>query len=228
MDLGSLFAAADASLAQLAPALAMPGGIDWFLKGGWAMWPLLALSVWTLFVVFSRFAHYASYMPKINRELDNIARGQVLPPERLEGELAPMLARAVKEGKLNSSRAELAVEHEMQSAARLVNSLDTVSQAAPMFGLIGTVSGMIKAFSDVTGLAGAGISTTLANGISEALIATLSGLAVAIPAFLAFRYFRSRLMSWETHLYTMVDDVKQLIANGAAPAAAAPETQVKR
>jgi biopolymer transport protein ExbB len=200
--------------------LAVLGGFDWFLKGGWAMWPLLALSIWTLFVIFSRSAHYASYIPKLNRELDNIARGQALPPERLEGDLAPLLSRALREGRINTSRAELAVEHEMQGAAKMVNSLDTVSQAAPMFGLIGTVSGMIKAFSDVTNLQGAGISATLASGISEALIATLTGLAVAIPAFLAFRYFRSRLMAWETHLYTVIDDVKQLIATAGASAGA--------
>lgn len=224
------------ALAFIPPlALAGMGGFSWFLKGGWAMWPLLGLSVWTVFVIFSRMAHYTTYLPRLNRELDNIARGQALPPERLEGELAPLLARGLREGKLNSSRAELAIEHELQSAARLVNSLDAVSQASPMFGLIGTVSGMIKAFSTVQNLQGAGISSTLAQGISEALIATLSGLAVAIPAFLAFRIFRSKLMAWETHLYTVVDDVKQLIAGGSerpagavAPAAPAPAAQQAR
>jgi biopolymer transport protein ExbB len=89
-----------------------------------------------------------------------------------------------------------------------------------MFGLIGTVSGMIHIFFKVS-QAQAGIDVSmLSKGISEALVATWCGLAVAIPAFIAFRAFRGRLQNMESDLYTLIDDMRHLVASkGAAPAA---------
>ena len=52
----------------------------------------------------------------------------------------------------------------------------------------------------------------LSNGISEALVATWTGLAVAIPAFIAYRAFRGRLLSLENRFYAAVDDAKQIAA----------------
>jgi biopolymer transport protein ExbB len=202
--------------------LALIGGLDWFIKGGWAMYPLLLLSIASLFIIFNRLAYFATRVNAMDRELDSIARGAALLPERLEGELTPLLARALRERALNTARAELAIEHELLDAARMVNTLDTIAQVAPMFGLLGTITGMVKVFQAVADYQGAVNPSILAGGIWEALLTTVAGLVIGIPAYIAFRLIRGRLLRWETHLRTIVDDVAQIIA---APAPTRPVEQ---
>lgn len=76
----------------------------------------------------------------------------------------------------------------------LLNYLSVISQAAPMVGLLGTVSGMIKAFATLK-QSGMGDPGQLAGNISEALVTTASGLVVALPAIFAFFFFRDKLVA---------------------------------
>lgn len=76
--------------------------------------------------------------------------------------------------------------------AKLVNYFNTIAQAAPMVGLLGTVSGMIKAFGQL-GQEGMGDPTGLAASISEALVTTATGLIVALPAIFFYSFFRDKL-----------------------------------
>mgnify|MGYP002640459185 CR=1 FL=1 len=76
--------------------------------------------------------------------------------------------------------------------ARYVSALSTVATVSPLLGLLGTVTGMIKVFKSVAVVDNPQISQ-LAGGIWEALLTTVAGLAVAIPAYLAFRYLESRI-----------------------------------
>lgn len=190
-------------------------GFDWFAKGGWAMYPLVLLSVYTLFVIFNRAHFFATRIRRTDSELDSVLRGTSLLPDRLEGVLAPLLARGIKDGQFEPGRASLAVEHELLEATRYLNSLDTVAIVAPMLGLLGTVSGMVSTFQTVAELQGAVNPSVLAGGIWEALLTTAFGLLVAIPAIIGFRYFRSRLIRWENHLHTVVDDAGLLAGEGA-------------
>ena len=190
------------------------GGVDWFAKGGWAMYPLMLLSVYTVFVIINRLMFFATHIRKTDNELENVLRGTSLLPDRLEGDLAPMLARGIKESNLSIPRAELAVESEILEATRYLNSLDTVAMVAPMLGLLGTVSGMVATFQKVAELQGAVNPSVLAGGIWEALLTTAFGLVVAIPALFGFRYFKSRLIRWENHLLTVVDDASQISSEG--------------
>jgi len=190
--------------------IALIGGVDWFIKGGWAMYPLVLLSVYAVFVLLNRAAFFAVHVRRTDRELENVLRGTSLLPERLEGELAPLLARGLKERRVDGKRAELAVEHELLEGTRYLNSLDTVAMVAPMLGLLGTVSGMVVTFQKVAELQGQVNPSVLAGGIWEALLTTAFGLIVAIPALMGYRYFKSRLIRWENQLRTVVDDAGQL------------------
>jgi len=69
--------------------------------------------------------------------------------------------------------------------------LQTVAQASPLLGLLGTVFGMIKMFSSVS-LQGLGDPQVLSHGISEAMLATAEGLCIGIPALVAYNYFTSQ------------------------------------
>jgi biopolymer transport protein ExbB len=69
--------------------------------------------------------------------------------------------------------------------------LQTVAQASPLLGLLGTVFGMIRMFSSVS-LQGLGDPQVLSHGISEAMLATAEGLCIGIPALVAYNYLTSR------------------------------------
>jgi len=81
------------------------------------------------------------------------------------------------------------VVHELE---RFLNSLGTIASISPLLGLLGTVAGIINAFNAVM-LGGMGDPRMLAGGISQALITTAGGLAVAIPSFIAYRYLRGKV-----------------------------------
>jgi biopolymer transport protein ExbB/TolQ len=71
--------------------------------------------------------------------------------------------------------------------------LGTIGSIAPFVGLLGTVVGIIKAFKAISTSAGAAGPEVVSGGISEALLTTAAGLAVAIPAVLAYNFYITRL-----------------------------------
>lgn len=84
--------------------------------------------------------------------------------------------------------------HVAHDLDRFLNTLGSIAGVAPLLGLLGTVTGIIKAFNAIyTG--GLGDPRALSGGISEALITTAAGLCVAIPAYIAYRYLRGRVES---------------------------------
>jgi biopolymer transport protein ExbB len=96
------------------------------------------------------------------------------------------------------------VIHEME---RYLGALGTIAAIAPLLGLLGTVFGMIKVFTEIM-LEGTGNAGVLAGGISEALITTAAGLVVAIPAMIAHRYFQRRV---DTLVVTMEQEAIKLV-----------------
>jgi len=82
--------------------------------------------------------------------------------------------------------------HVVFELGRYVNMLGTIASIGPLLGLLGTVMGMIRIFSAVT-KQGVSDPSILAGGIAEALITTASGLTVAIPALIFYRYFNRRI-----------------------------------
>lgn len=82
------------------------------------------------------------------------------------------------------------VAHDLE---RYLNTLGTIASISPYLGLLGSVLGMIKVFSTFSAAGGIGNPTRLAGGISEILVATAAGLAVAIPSLIFHRYFQGRV-----------------------------------
>lgn len=124
------------------------------------------------------------------KEADQLCREQPSP-------LAFVLASGLAELEFGWPAVEKALEDATaEQAARLYRKIEYLSvlgNIAPMLGLLGTVSGMILAFRQVALSQGAAGAGELAQGIYSALVTTVAGLIIAIPAMAAFAIFRNRI-----------------------------------
>lgn len=87
-----------------------------------------------------------------------------------------------------------AAAHVIHRLERFLNALGTIAAITPLLGLLGTVMGMISVFAEIT-THGTGNANALAGGISEALLTTAAGLAVAIPSLVMHRHYTARIES---------------------------------
>lgn len=103
-----------------------------------------------------------------------------------------------------------AINTETTRMTHLVPFLATTGNTTPFIGLFGTVWGIMNSFHGI-GLKGSASLAVVAPGISEALIATAAGLAVAIPAVIAFNYFTQKIRIIETELQSFSADFLNII-----------------
>ena len=175
-----------------------------FVDGGAIGYIIVALSLVMLALVFEHMLtiRRQTLMPRgLADDIQKlIAQGQVkLAEERCIAStsfLGYLLAAGIKEIELGYAAVEKAMEDAAsQQAARLMRKIEylsMISTVAPMLGLMGTVWGMILAFMEFERKANPQVSE-LAPGIYKALVTTLFGLIVAIPAIAAFGFFRNRI-----------------------------------
>ena len=103
-----------------------------------------------------------------------------------------------------------AINSETTQMTQLVPFLATTGNTTPFIGLFGTVWGIMNSFHSI-GLKGSANLASVAPGISEALIATAAGLAVAIPAVIAFNYFMQKIRLIESELQSFSADFLNII-----------------
>lgn len=128
--------------------------------------------------------------------------GSARAPQTLEMQLATMdnIKRSVRKAQfLESDR-----------MARFLTFLATAGSATPFIGLFGTVWGIMTSFKEI-GERGSASLAVVAPGISEALVATAAGLAVAIPAVMFYNYFSSRVVEVESDMESFSTDFINLI-----------------
>ena len=103
-----------------------------------------------------------------------------------------------------------AITTETTQMTQMVPFLATTGNTTPFIGLFGTVWGIMNSFHGI-GLRGSANLAVVAPGISEALIATAAGLAVAIPAVIAFNYFMQKIRIIESELQSFSADFLNII-----------------
>ncbi len=103
-----------------------------------------------------------------------------------------------------------AINTEITKMTQMVPFLATTGNTTPFIGLFGTVWGIMNSFHSI-GLKGSASLAAVAPGISEALIATAAGLAVAIPAVIAFNYFFQKIRVIESELQSFSADFLNII-----------------
>jgi biopolymer transport protein ExbB len=175
-----------------------------FQAGGPFMWPLALCSIIALAIVLERLwtLQRRRVIPAdlTRRTWSLIEAGQVndkviaaLEANSPMGKiLATGLSHRHRPREVMMERLEDAGRHVAHDLERFLNTLGTIASVSPLLGLLGTVTGIIKAFS-VIYAGGLGDPNALAGGISEALLTTAFGLSIAIPSFIAYRYLRSRV-----------------------------------
>jgi biopolymer transport protein TolQ len=99
---------------------------------------------------------------------------------------------------------------EMRRLVQLVPFLATAGNTAPFIGLFGTVWGIMDTFQGI-GLSGSASLAVVAPGISEALVATAAGLAVAIPAVIAYNFFNDRIRVFDSEMQSFSSDILNII-----------------
>jgi biopolymer transport protein ExbB len=199
--------------------------IDNFRKGGPIMWPILIVSIIGLTVVIERVFWWTGRWfrrdPKrIEKVFTAIETGDVAEASRLSrGSRDPVL-RMMWNG-LNHQHASLqgalqvAAGIEIKRAGRFLVVMDTLVTLAPLLGLLGTITGLIKSFSFLGNEELAVQAVT--GGIAEALIATACGLGIAIFALVPFNFFTSRVSNLEFELQTAATNLEVML--GAQTAA---------
>lgn len=200
--------------------------IGYLMDGGWMMLPLLVCSVAMLAVIIDRaraFRAASKVDPVQLREQvcalvasGDLARAAEACRESEGPAAAVMLvgveriARLKDKGRFEAE-AETAVVKAMEDySPKAMNSLEKrmgalvlIASISPLIGMCGTVTGMINSFSAMAEAAGLDPSS-VASGISEALITTAAGLIIAIPGVIAYNYFQKKADAWYMELESAV------------------------
>jgi biopolymer transport protein ExbB len=177
-----------------------------FIKGGFFMYPLALCSVMAIAIIFERFAAL-SKTRVVPADFVAGLRGVFKNPQEdrdaalaycasHDSPLARVIAAGIRRLPRGWSAAEKAIEDEGgNQALRLRHNmrfLYALGSVATLLGLIGTISGMIKAFQ-VAAVAGVGRVDQLSTGIYEAMTCTFAGLAVAVVVTLFYYFFMGRI-----------------------------------
>lgn len=104
-------------------------------------------------------------------------------------------------------------ERYISKLLRRIDYISFIGSATPMLGLLGTVTGMIKAFNQIALTEGSAKASELAGGISEALITTCLGLIVAIPAMFFVTFLRNRIDGYVAEAEPIVDHIMRSFKN---------------
>ncbi|OIP93623.1 MAG: flagellar motor protein MotA [Syntrophobacteraceae bacterium CG2_30_61_12] len=159
--------------------------IDFFVKGGALMWPILLCSVVALGLIIAKSVQFWSVLRRLSQP-------QPLVFQRRPAELAPILD-GIEQG-LDEKKIAHIGSKQMRSLEKGLGVLSLVAVVAPLLGFTGTVTGMIQAFMVIAEHTGGRVGPSMvAGGIYEALITTACGLFVAIPTHVALHFLEDRL-----------------------------------
>jgi len=178
-------------------------------QGGITMFPLgflfaatIGLTIYGFIATQEKKMLRPELIPNLNQSLENldidtVSRVCASNPCLLTNILLSGMQR-LTDGTLDTESMEKAMEEasveETSAGLKPINYLSIVAQIAPMLGLLGTVSGMIKAF-DKIGQGGMGKPELLAADIGEAMITTATGLIIGIPAMFFYFFLKSKYLS---------------------------------
>ena len=176
---------------------------DIIAAAGWPIWPLIATSVFGVAIILERlWSLRESYVIPNNllKDVKKLVVSGSIKKDSIEAlrknsPLGEIMSTAIE----NQNSSLEIIKDSIEETGSLVSyklekylgALSTISTVAPLLGLFGTIIGMVELFSSFTS-SGHDVAV-FARGISIALYNTAGGIVVAVPAMIAFRYFRSKV-----------------------------------
>lgn len=207
-------------------------------QGGWAMYPLGILSMSAFALTIYNFIalrkkdffddEVATQLGDKLNTLDitganSLCKDQPSPLTRIVGHGLDSIKGGHIDAELFRQRLEAGSSKELAKPYIVINYLSIIASIAPMVGLLGTVSGMVKAFDSIATV-GMGQPEVLAGNISEALITTASGMLVGIPAMFFFFYFKNQYGNLVADMTMYLDDMHGDLVHGTRTKAPAGST----
>ncbi|MDR0907199.1 MAG: MotA/TolQ/ExbB proton channel family protein [Rikenellaceae bacterium] len=178
---------------------------DLFTSGGWLMWFLLLLGGVAVFLFVERFVAIRKASQGdinfMNRIREKISEGKIASAIESCKRVDSPIARMVGKGIERIGRPMPEIQNAIENQANLeVSRLSTglpylamISGGAPMIGFLGTVIGLVQAFMAMEGMGGTVDISVLAGGMYVAMLTTVGGLIVGIPAYFGYNYLVARI-----------------------------------
>jgi len=172
--------------------------------GGPLMWPIILCSVVAAAIILERLWTLQDRRVLPRELLERV--WQLVDADQVTDKVIAALAQSSPLGRVLAAglanrhrprefvmeRLEDTGRHVIHELERFLNTLGTIAGVSPLLGLLGTVTGIIRAFNALS--SGTSVDPrALSGGIAEALVCTAAGLVVAIPSLIAFRYLRGRV-----------------------------------
>jgi biopolymer transport protein ExbB len=179
---------------------------NFIIKGGPIMWPIILGSIFGLAIVIERFWVFRGvkldtfdFIQAVFKNIkeDKIKEALTLCEKNIENPLGAIFKVGIERRGLPLERLEKVLEqvgnNQIQKLEKFLGALVSIIGIEPLLGFLGTITGLIRAFMSWE-RAGANVTVSiLAGGIYEAMITTAAGLIVAIPLYLSYNYFISRI-----------------------------------
>jgi biopolymer transport protein ExbB len=157
------------------------------------MWPLLILAFITVLIVFERLIYYAFHRYRFSKAIRALHQGKASRSNPIS-RVGSVFINATSDGEehtLNVSERE--ASRVIRQHERGLRILALIASISPLIGLLGTVWGMVIAFSKIAKLGESVTPADFADGIWTGLLTTVAGLLVAIPAMAMARIFEARV-----------------------------------
>ncbi|HEV2328511.1 MAG TPA: MotA/TolQ/ExbB proton channel family protein [Verrucomicrobiae bacterium] len=199
---------------------------EFFLRGGPIMWPILICALVAVAVVGERAFWWMRERGrrdprKLEQILAALENNDIAAAKTAAAGSEDAVIRVIHHGLEHVGHAhgsllgalQLSAGIELKRAGRFLMVMDTLVTLAPLLGLLGTVTGLMKAFLNI-GSAELSVSG-VTGGIGQALIATACGLGIAIFSLIPFNYFTSKVAQLQFDLETAATNVEVLVGGGA-------------
>jgi biopolymer transport protein ExbB/biopolymer transport protein TolQ len=210
----------DQTTLNLSSPMGLWGQMGWLARG--VVIVLFIMSIWSLAVMIDRYLYFAAarkqsreFAPRVAGALKEgkLDEAVKVADRNKKSHLAEVVTSGLQEFRNYGSGGAITAEQiessqrALERAEAIVHAklkrglggLATIGSTAPFVGLFGTVAGILKAFGQIAAQHTTSIST-IAGGISEALVTTAFGLLVAIPAVWAFNYFTNKVEAFDVEM----------------------------